>query len=172
MDLEDYRDEELRSRYRFRLDSLEFLTEILKKRSSARQEEEPSAIADSTNSCNFAFFCEWQLSAISMWHFRFSKVLSVKDSLLSLALARKRKDFISWPSPSETQEVERRFYDNGGGGLQLGLQYVFTADPPVSLFWCICVVWWDRNALHLLFTLVLVSKTFSNNYFKDFILPS
>ena len=31
MDLEDYSDEELRSRYRFRLDSLEFLTEILKK---------------------------------------------------------------------------------------------------------------------------------------------
>ena len=66
MDLEDYSDEELRSRYRFRLDFLEFLTEILKKRSSARQEEEPSAIADSTNSCNFAFFCEWQLSASSM----------------------------------------------------------------------------------------------------------
>lgn len=63
MDLEDYSDEEPRSRYRFRLDSLEFLTEILRKRSSARQEEEED---DSTNSCNFAFFCEWQLPASSM----------------------------------------------------------------------------------------------------------
>ena len=33
---------------------------------------------------------------------------------VSLALAKKQGEFISWPSPVEIQEVKRGFYDNGG----------------------------------------------------------
>ena len=33
---------------------------------------------------------------------------------VSLALAKKQRKFISWPSPLEIQEVKRGFYDKGG----------------------------------------------------------
>ena len=60
--LDDFSDEELRSRYRFGRDSIEFLTEILENHHAATDEEKPCAVAGTTNSCSVGFLFERQLS--------------------------------------------------------------------------------------------------------------
>ena len=99
--LEDYSDEEIRSRYRFRRDSLEFLTKILQNdllRDTKRNQARSPA--------------PQMLVALVLRHRRSSKSsVSRVVSEVSLALAMKQKELISWPSPLEIQEVKRAFYE-------------------------------------------------------------
>ena len=113
--LEDVSDEELRSRYRFGRDSIEFLTEILKndlqrqtKRNHALSPIQQILVA-------LRFFASGsflQLIDDTVGLLKSSVSRAVKD--ISLALAQKQNEFILWPSPAELREVNRGFYDKGG----------------------------------------------------------
>ena len=112
---EDVSDEELRSRYRFGRDSIEFLTEILKN-DLQRQTKRNHALSPTQQILvALRFFASGsflQLIGDTVGLPKSSVSRAVKD--VSLALAQKQNEFISWPSPAELQEVKRGFYDKGG----------------------------------------------------------
>ena len=113
--LEDVSDEELRCRYRFGRDSIEFLTEILKN-DLQRQTKRNHALSPTQQILvALRFFASGsflQLIGDTVGLLKSSVSRAVKD--VSLALAQKQNEFILWPSPAELQEVKRGFYDKGG----------------------------------------------------------
>ena len=113
--LEDVSDEELRSRYRFGRDSIEFLTEILKN-DLQRQTKRNHALSPTQQILvALRFFASGsflQLIGDTVGLPKSSVSRAVKD--VSLALAQKQNEFILWPSPAELREVKRGFYDKGG----------------------------------------------------------
>ena len=112
--LEDYSDEELRCRYRFGRDSLEFLTEILQN-DLQRDTEKNQALSPTLQilvALRF-FACGSFLQVIGDTVGLPKSSVSRVVSNVSLALAKKQRKFISWPSPLEIQEVKRGFYDKG-----------------------------------------------------------
>ena len=113
--LEDVSDDELRSRYRFGRDSIEFLTEILKT-NLQRQTKRNHALSPTQQiPVALRFFASGsflQLIGDTVDLPKASVSRAVKD--VSLALAQKQNEFILWPSPTELREVKREFYDKGG----------------------------------------------------------
>lgn len=112
--LEDYSDDELRCRYRFGRDSLEFLTEILQndlQRDTKRNQALSPTLQILVALRFFASGSFLQVIGDTVGLPKSSVSRAVSD--VSLALAKKQGEFISWPSPLEIQEVKRGFYDNG-----------------------------------------------------------
>ena len=114
--LDDFSDEELRIRYRFGRDSIEFLTEILEN-DLQRQTKRNDALSPTLLQILVAlhFFVSGSFlqpigDTVGLPKSSVSRVL--KD--LSLALAQKQKKIILLPSPAELQVVKRGFYDKGG----------------------------------------------------------
>ena len=113
--LQDFSDEELRSRYRFGQDSIEFLTEILENHLQ-RQTKRNHALSPTLQILVAldifvsGSFLQPIGDPVGLPKSSVSRV--VKD--VSLALAQKQKKFILWPSPAELQVVKRGFYDKGG----------------------------------------------------------
>ena len=113
--LEDYSGEELRCRYRFGRDSLEFLTEILQndlQRDTKRNQALSPTLQILVALRFFACGSFFQVIGDTVGLPKSSVSRVVSD--VSLALAKKQREFISWPSPLEIQEVKRGFYDKGG----------------------------------------------------------
>ena len=113
--LEDYSDEELRRRYRFGRDSLKFLTEIFQndlQRDTKRNQALSPTLQVLVALRFFASGSFLQVISDTVGLPK-SSVLRVVSNA-SLALATKQREFISWPSPLEIQEVKRGFYDKGG----------------------------------------------------------
>ena len=113
--LGDFSDEELRSRYRFGRDSIEFLTEILEndlQRQTTRNHALSPTLQILVALRFFASGSFLQLIGDTVGLPKSSVSRVVKD--VSLALAQKQNEFISWPSPAELQEIKRGFYDKGG----------------------------------------------------------
>ena len=112
--IDEFSDEELRSRYRFGRDSIEYLTEILEK-DLQRQTKRNHALSPTLQILvALRFFASGSFLQIIGDTFGLPKSSVsrvVKD--VSLALARKQKEFILWPSPAELLEVKRGFYSKG-----------------------------------------------------------
>ena len=119
--LDDFSDEELRIRYRFGRDSIEFLTEILEndlQRQTKRNDALSPTLLQILTALHFfvsGSFLQPIGDTIGLPKSSVSRV--VKD--LSLALAQKQKKIILLPSPAELQVVKRGFYDKGGGSLDV-----------------------------------------------------
>ena len=112
--LEDYSDEELRCRYRFGRDSLEFLTEILQN-DLQRDTKRNQALSPTLQILvALRFFASGSFQVIGDTVGLPKSSVSRVVSDVSLALAKKQREFISWPSPLEIWEVKRGFYDKGG----------------------------------------------------------
>ncbi|XP_068719450.1 putative nuclease HARBI1 [Montipora capricornis] len=113
--LDEFSYEELRSRYRFGGESIEFLTEILEK-DLQRETKRNHALSPTLQILvALRFFASGSFLQIISDTFGLPKSSVsrvVKD--VSLALAQKQNEFILWPSPAELQEVKRGFYDKGG----------------------------------------------------------
>ena len=113
--VDDFSDEELRSRYRFGRDSIEFLTGILENHLQ-RQTKRNHALSPTLQILvALGFFVSGSFlqpigDTVGLPKSSVSRV--VKD--VSLALAQKQKKLILWPSPAELQVVKRGFYDKGG----------------------------------------------------------
>ena len=113
--LDDFSDEELRSRYRFGRDSIEFLTGILENYLQ-RQTKRNHALSPTLQILVAldifvsGSFLQPIGDPVGLPKSSVSRV--VKD--VSLALAQKQKKFILWPSLAELQVVKRGFYDKGG----------------------------------------------------------
>ena len=113
--LDEFSDEELRSRYRFGRESIEFLTEILEK-DLPRETKRNHALSPTLQILvALRFFASGSFLQIIGDTFGLPKSSVsrvVKD--VSLALAQKQNEFILWPCPAELQEVKRGLYDKGG----------------------------------------------------------
>jgi len=112
--LEEFSDEELRSRYRFGRDSIEFLSAILKndlQRDTKRNRTLSKTLQILVALRFFASGSFLQVIGDTVGLPKSSVSRVVKD--VSLALAKKQKEFILWPSPAELQEVKRGFFDKG-----------------------------------------------------------
>lgn len=99
--LDDFSEEELRSRYRFGRDSIEFLTEILENHLQ-RQTKRNHALSPTLQILvALDFFVSSSFlpigDTVGLPNSSVSRV--VKD--VSLALAQRQKKFILWPSPAE-----------------------------------------------------------------------
>ena len=99
--LDDFSEEELRSRYRFGRDSIEFLTEILENHLQ-RQTKRNHALSPTLQILvALDFFVSSSFlpigDTVGLPNSSVSRV--VKD--MSLALAQRQKKFILWPSPAE-----------------------------------------------------------------------
>ena len=113
--LEDYSDDELRCRYRFAQYSLEFLSENLQndlQRDTKRNQALSPTLQILLALCFFASGSFLQIIGDTLDLPKSSLSRSVSD--VSLSLAKKQGEFISWPSPLEIQEVKRGFYDKKG----------------------------------------------------------
>ena len=112
--LDDFSDEEPRSRYRFGRDAIEFLTEILENdlQRQTKRNHELSLTLQILVGLHFfvrGSFLQPISDTVGLPKSSVSRV--VKD--VSLALAQNPKKFILWPSPAELQVVKRGFYDKG-----------------------------------------------------------
>ena len=99
--LDDFSEEELRRRYRFGRDSIEFLTEILENHLQ-RQTKRNHALSPTLQILvALDFFVSSSFlpigDTVGLPNSSVSRV--VKD--VSLALAQRQKKFILWPSPAE-----------------------------------------------------------------------
>lgn len=113
--LDDFSDEELRSRYRFGRDSIEFLTEILEEdlqRPTKRNHALSPTLQILVALRFFASGSFLQVIGDTVGLPKSSVSRVVRD--VSLALAQKQGEFILWPSPAELQEVKQGFYDKRG----------------------------------------------------------
>ena len=115
MSLDNFTDEELRCRYRFGRDSIEFLTELLKD-DLQRQTKRNQALTPTIQLLvALRFFASGSFLQIIGDAVGLSKsTVSRAVTDVSEALTRKQNEFILWLSPGETQQVKQGFYRKGG----------------------------------------------------------
>ena len=109
MSLDNFTDEELRCRYRFGRDSIEFLTELLKD-DLQRQTKRNQALTPTIQLLVALRFFASVGDTVGLSKSTVSR--AVTDVLE--ALARKQNEFILWPSPGKIQQVKQGFYSKGG----------------------------------------------------------
>jgi len=114
--LDEFSDEELRSRYRFGSQSIEYLTEIIGD-DLQRQTKRNHAITPTLQILvALRFLASGSFLQVIDDTFGLPKsTVSRIVTDVTLALAHKQSEFIVWPSdPVEMHEVKRGFFDKGG----------------------------------------------------------
>ena len=115
MSLDNFSNEELRCRYRFGRDSIEFLTELLKD-DLQRQTKRNHALTPTVQLLvALRFFASGSFLQIIGDTVGLSKsTVSRIVTNVSEALAGKQNQFIVWPSHDEMQQLKQGFYSKGG----------------------------------------------------------